>query len=122
MDDKDGSIFSSTLFNNADGLTENGRIPEIVFYELDKNIFTDNNSSIFELEDFLIGVFGGAKGPDDENRILIAQLTTDGDLSFELNIQIAKKGEDPLQFTAREYPDDSTVYSEELSYGKSREL
>lgn len=31
---------------------------------------------------------GGARGPLPSNRILIAQLTTDGVLSFELNIQI----------------------------------
>ena len=30
----------------------------------------------------------GAVGPDSTNKVLIAQITTDGDLTFELNIQI----------------------------------
>ncbi|MEO8149681.1 MAG: hypothetical protein ABI723_18730 [Bacteroidia bacterium] len=32
--------------------------------------------------------FGGAIGPNPNNKVLIAQLTTDGALSFELNIQL----------------------------------
>lgn len=32
--------------------------------------------------------FGGAIGPNADNKVLIAQLTTDGKLSFELNIQL----------------------------------
>ncbi len=31
---------------------------------------------------------GGVKGPTSSNRVLIAQLTTDGELTFELNLQI----------------------------------
>jgi hypothetical protein len=31
----------------------------------------------------------GAVGPNSDNKVLIAQITTDGDLSFELNIQLA---------------------------------
>ncbi len=35
-----------------------------------------------------ISAMSGAKGPTLENRILLGQFTTDGDFSFELNIQI----------------------------------
>lgn len=44
------------------------------------NLFTTTNGSIASLV--------GSTGPTSTNRVLIAQLTTDGCLSFELNIQI----------------------------------
>ncbi len=44
------------------------------------NLFTTHNGAWSALN--------GAKGPTSENRVLIAQLTTNGAFSFELNIQI----------------------------------
>ena len=44
------------------------------------NSFTTNSGAISALD--------GAQGPTPENRILLGQFTTEGDFSFELNIQI----------------------------------
>jgi len=41
------------------------------------------------------------EGPTESNKILIAQLTTDGKLSFEINLQIATPSGDPIKFVAR---------------------
>lgn len=43
----------------------------------------------------------GVTGPTSENRILIAQITTAGELSFELNVELECGGE-LLRFTARD--------------------
>ena len=45
--------------------------------------------------------YGGTVGPQPENKVLIAQLTTDGILSFELNIQLAVPGGGTEKFVAR---------------------
>ena len=42
----------------------------------------------------------GVVGPTDENRVLIAQITTDGEFSFELNIQIGTPNGDVEQYVA----------------------
>jgi hypothetical protein len=67
--------------------------------DLSKVFFNSTYGSALVTRDGAWGCLGGALGPDslNTNRLLIAQLTTDGDLSFELNLQIGKKGE-PTQF------------------------
>jgi hypothetical protein len=44
----------------------------------------------------------GAVGPDTTNKVLIAQITTDGVLSFELNIQVGTPEGGTEQFVARD--------------------
>ncbi len=42
----------------------------------------------FEVTDGSWYAFGGVTGPNAENRVLVAQITTNGDLTFELNVQV----------------------------------
>lgn len=80
----------------ADGLTEGGIVSAstgqpsaITTIGLDASMFADENSS-----ESLIGdngawsVLGGFIGPNEGNRILIAQLTTTGDVNIELNLRV----------------------------------
>jgi Bacterial Ig domain len=46
--------------------------------------------------------FGGTVGPQPDNRVLIAQLTTDGLLELELNLQLAVPGGGTEKFVARD--------------------
>ncbi len=48
------------------------------------NLFTTSSGSW--------AAFGGATGPDTRNRVLIAQVTTDGCFSFQLNLQVGAPG------------------------------
>ena len=48
----------------------------------------ENSTSIFSLTNGAWAVLGGTVGPTPANRILVAQITTDGDLSFAMNIAI----------------------------------
>lgn len=85
---KNGNI----LFEK-DGLKVAGKVPRPTFFNIDsaalvfgnksnKKEFSTNNGGWFCL--------GGAKGLDSlgTNKILIGQFTTDGDFSFELNVQL----------------------------------
>ncbi len=74
----------------ADGLVP-GIPPEVTF--------VPGNSIVSQLDDVNDGpsviitdgawaVLGGTSGPDIENRVLVAQISTTGELSFELNVRL----------------------------------
>ncbi len=103
----------------ADGLVP-GSPPEVTF--------VPSNSIVSQLDDVNDGpsvvitdgawaVLGGTTGPDPENRVLVAQISTDGELSFELNVRLgapdgtsetyvaANATGDDILFDALSYPD-----------------
>jgi hypothetical protein len=81
---------------DRDGLLLSAVEPFPVFFGIDSMatsvFFRKTNGGLFSTTNGAWGCLGGSVGPDSltTNRVLIAQLTTDGDLSFELNIQIGK--------------------------------
>ncbi len=81
------------LLSVKDGLIKGENIPRPTFFAIDNEveIFGNQKSgSSFVLTNGAWACLGGSVGPDSltTNRVLIAQMTTDGDFSFELNIQI----------------------------------
>jgi hypothetical protein len=103
----------------ADGLVP-GTPPEVTF--------VPGNSIVSQLDDVNDGptvlitdgawaVLGGTSGPDVENRVLVAQISTTGELSFELNVRLgspdggsetyvaANASGDDILFDALSYPD-----------------
>ena len=76
-----------------DGFIKGSQMPRPTFFAIDEQveIFGNNKSgSSFVLTNGAWACLAGSVGPDSltTNRVLIAQMTTDGDFSFELNIQI----------------------------------
>jgi hypothetical protein len=66
-------------------------------------------------KDFIItdgawSALNGAVGPDTTNKVLIAQLTTDGDFSFELNIQLGTPTGGTEQYVAKDAVDKETMF------------
>lgn len=47
-----------------------------------------DNDGKFIWEDSALAVLEGVSGPTEENQVLIAQITTDGELTFKLNFQL----------------------------------
>lgn len=89
-----------------DGLLAAGNVPSPVFFGIDSILPVFHNmtrGAVFATRNGAWGCLGGAVGPDSltTNRLLIAQLTTNGDLSFELNIQIGKQDAPPENYVAR---------------------
>ena len=74
----------------------------------------DSTASNFTTNDGAWAALGGVKGPTPENRVLIAQLTTNGKLSFGLNVQIGTPTGGFVQFVAKN-PEGSEIRFEGLS-------
>lgn len=73
---------------SSDGLLE-GTVPAVTVIGMDLSVFADvNDGPVFLSSGGAWSVLEGTQGPTDENRVLIAQITTDGELSYCLNIQI----------------------------------
>ena len=89
-----------------DGLRNGINVPRPTFFKIDSiaSIFnTQTIGSSFTTNNGAWGCLGGAIGIDSlgTNRLLIAQLTTNGILSFELNIQVGKPNHKPEKYVAK---------------------
>jgi hypothetical protein len=106
-EDQDGSIIKKPGLKNADGLFESEIKSAISFGTINFDSFYGKKKvSSVSSTNGSWAVYGGVKGPTEENKILIAQLTTDGKLSFDLNIQIGKPNNGgPIQFVAHNQVD-----------------
>jgi hypothetical protein len=76
----------------ADGLLRCDSLPAVqpVFFQLyNAKIFDDkDNRGEFVLNDAVWAVLEGVAGPTPENQVLVAQITTAGELSYKLNFQL----------------------------------
>lgn len=91
---------------DRDGLKVTANVPWPSFFGIDSLtpiFFRKCEGSSFSTFNGAWGCLGGSMGPDSltTNRLLIAQLTTNGDLSFELNVQIGKPNVIIEQYVAR---------------------
>jgi hypothetical protein len=70
-----------------------------------KSVFGKTNSKLkgqkFQTNNGSWACFGGAYGPDKNNLVCIAQVTTDGELYFELNLQLGKPDGTVENYVAR---------------------
>jgi hypothetical protein len=98
-EDYDGSILYFDSLKNADGLIS-GFAPDIHYYNLTPYFFQYKDSSNFELTDAIWSVHEGVTGPTASNCILIAQLTTNGFISLELNMQLISPEREIEQYVA----------------------
>ncbi len=99
----------------ADGLVSLSEEPTIqpYYFKVEKKQLValdlaDNDGKVV-LRDIGMAILEGITGPNPENQVLIAQLTTDGELSFRLNFQLIApyggverfiaENPDPIDFT-----------------------
>lgn len=101
---------------NSDGIVP-GAIPSsVISVGLDLSVFGDVNAGpIFQSNGGAWSVLEGVQGPTAENQVLIAQITTDGDLEFELNIQLGTPDGGTEKYVASNPIGDETSF-EKLSY------
>jgi hypothetical protein len=90
--DNDGSILQCSEPRSArcekDGLTPAERVPSTVNLNVATGYVNSVKGSLIQTDDGGWGVLGGVKGSTPENLVLVAQLTTDGTLSYALNVQV----------------------------------
>ncbi|MBI1266282.1 MAG: hypothetical protein GC193_02500 [Cryomorphaceae bacterium] len=90
----DGFMQSTNPLAGIPMSVQDGMIPgslpsAVVSVGLDLSMFDNENSSVSLLSNGgAWSVLEGVVGPTPTNRVLLAQITTDGDLEFELNIQL----------------------------------
>jgi hypothetical protein len=114
-DDKDGSIINRMSFKDADGLTK-GNLPYFQKFNIDlKCFFNNNNTGLLVADNGGWSAPGGLKGPTDENKVLIAQITTNGKFTFKINIQVGTPGGGAIKFVA-ESPEALEIQFDGLSF------
>jgi hypothetical protein len=115
-DDNNGSLITKKSLDKADGLIV-GNVPAVAYFGLDLSFFNTPKANTFLTNNGSWATFGGIKGPTPDNKILIAQLTTDGKLSFELNIQIGTPNGATQQYVAKD-PQGNEIKFKGLTYNK----
>ena len=100
-DDTDGSVLKIASLSKADGLTA-AKIKPVTYFGIIPRFFnTYNTANTFTTNNGSWAIFGGIQGATPENRVLIAQLTTEGTLSFELNVQIGTPTGGNINYVAK---------------------
>ena len=106
-----------------DGIVRHENVPRPFFFHIDSavKIFDGNHpGGLFEIKNGAWACLGGSKGADSltNNRVLIAQVTTDGELSFDLNIQVATPIKGVSQRFVARNPIEDEICIPSLIYGK----
>ncbi len=103
-----------------------GLAPRVTFFGIDSmaiSMFNNRNDkniqNTFSTENGSWAVLGGTNGPTPENRVLIAQMTTDGVFSFELNIQIGSADGKSFKRYVAKNPTSDELQIESLIYNSS---
>jgi hypothetical protein len=91
--DADGSILRKTKEYGPelcarDGLMRVPTVPEVLNLHITTSFVDKIDGDFIETEVGAYGVRGTVKGATEENMVLIAQLTTDGELSFAINASV----------------------------------
>ena len=77
--------------------------------------FTSQTGGLFTTSNGSIAALGGVVGPTASNRVLIGQFTTDGNFSFQLNVQIGTPGGGVQNYVASN-PTGSEIVIPSLTY------
>lgn len=115
-EDSDSSIIhSKKALKKNDGL-KYGDIYATTYFNLDLSVFANAKTpKRFYTNNGAWANFAWAEGITSQNCILIAQLTTDGILSFELNLQVGTPTGYSIQFVAKN-PINEEVENQSLMY------
>lgn len=112
-DDKDSSIIKSKKeLAKVEGLKW-GDIYATAYIGIDMQFFVDSvNAKRFTTVNGAWANYAGAQGPTPENRVLIAQLTTNGVLKFELNLQIGTPEGKSIQYVAKDAKNREVIFKQ----------
>ena len=113
-EDKDGSIIKKVSLNKADGFMAGTINYKVVYVGTDLHFFDDPKASSFTTDNASWAVFGGVKGVTESNKVLIAQLTTNGKLTFKLNVMVGTPN-GMIHYVAKD-PEGSEIQFDALSF------
>ena len=108
-------ITNRSSLAKSDGLTK-AVLPDFQLYNLDLTFFNiDSTAKRFSTINGAWEALGGVVGPTPENRVLIAQLTTNGKLTFQINVQIGTPTKGYVKLVAGK-AEDSEIMFDGLNY------
>jgi hypothetical protein len=103
----------------SDGLLATETVPMVTVVGLDLAMFGDTNGGpVFSSNSGAWSVLEGVQGPTSDNKILVAQITTDGEFCFELNLQLGTPEGGTEQFVS-ENPIDEQIQCDLLNWCSS---
>lgn len=101
----------------ADGLMPGTPIvPNTLGFTNELDVFDQTPGGLFTTTGGTVAALGGAMGVTSENRVLIGQFTTDGVLSFKLNLQIGTLVAGESQIFVAENPTGNEILDSTLTY------
>lgn len=114
-----GEYTTTTPLCVTDGLIPRAGT-EVVDFNFITSYLDKVRGNFLETNNGAWAVLGGVKGVTDRNLVLLAQLTTTGVLSFQLNLQIATPDHTAVKYVAGD-PAPGEVLCNGLSYGAYRQ-
>ncbi len=130
--DKDGSLFTCPPFPRPgrgsdkkrslckrDGLLAADSVKAVVNWRFEPGYLGDIGGGVIHTMDGAWAVLGGTPGVTEQNQILIAQVTTSGELSYKLNIQVATVDRVAIKYV-HDRPVENEVTQPSLRFGKYR--
>ncbi len=103
-----------------DGMLKAGPVPAVVNFKFDPGYLGQIRGAHLHTMDGAWAVLGGTLGPTEENVLLIAQLTTTGDLSYKLNIQVGLPDGSFMRYVHTDAHGDEEAVLKGLIRGTSR--
>lgn len=118
--DTDGSLFGPEVgdqLNVRDGLLLVTDVKEVVNFNMENGYLGSIPGSVIHTMDGAWAVLGGTAGVTEKNIVLIAQLTTSGELSFKFNLQL-RDPEGQVRKIVPGSPNEAEELYEGLRYGR----
>ncbi len=112
--DPDGSLLQSKRFKRSPLAHRDGLIPatvkSVMDFKCQQGYLGNIRGGTILCVDCAWSAIGGGLGVTEDNLVLIAQITTTGKLSYELNLQIGKPGGGFLRYVAHAPQGDEIVF------------
>lgn len=118
--DTDGSLLGSNAgkhLSERDGLMPVNEVKDVVNFKMEHGYLGSIPGPVIHTMDGAWAVLGGTKGVTEKNIVLIAQLTTSGELSFKLNLQV-RDPEGQMRKVVSTSPNEAEEYYEGLRHGR----
>ena len=115
--DKDGSVIKKRKFLFRDGLIKGSLPKHLIYGDLNLSVLGQSDTtSLISTKNGSLAVMGGVDhNINGNNTILIAQLTTDGVFSFEINLQLGSPTGEVEQYVAKN-PEGFEIKFDALSF------
>lgn len=121
--DTDGSVLRSKRYRKSPLARTDGLVPadvkQVVDFKMQPGYLGNIRGTTILCVDCAWSVLGGTKGVTEGNLVLIAQITTSGKLSYELNLQVGKPGGGFIRYVAGD-PQEGEIHHPSLERRPAR--